>query len=178
MDKLFSREAFTTPDDESNNAGSEDDDAMDTSDDYVQSKDKGVAKKSKKIRRRSHDKSDDDYDSQEEDDGSDISDFIVESDEDEEEKDARRDIKKRQVKHNKHIIMDSDDEPDTLEEQEVIFGLKKKVPVSTEVIPIMSRFLPSSKMKVCESVSFLIMFLMLIVIVHDGSTQETPAKQT
>jgi len=78
----------------------------------------------------------------------DMSDFIVESDEDEEEKDARRALKKRLGKKRTTVILDSDDEIETPEEKEVIFGLRKKVPVSEEAIKLMPRFLPSTKMKV------------------------------
>ncbi|KAF9486204.1 hypothetical protein BDN70DRAFT_822530 [Pholiota conissans] len=80
-------------------------------------------------------------------DDDDISDFIVESDEDEEEKDARRALKQRSTKKNVHIILDSDDELDTPEVQEVIFGVRKKVEAAPGDIQLMSRFLPSTKMK-------------------------------
>ena len=88
--------------------------------------------------------SEDDYD----DDEDNLSDFIVQSDEDEEEKDARRAMNKRQGKKRAHIIIDSDDEPDTPEEKEVIFGVPKKVPTKEKMVMTMSRFLPSTKMKV------------------------------
>ncbi|KAJ6590535.1 SNF2 superfamily protein [Mycena vulgaris] len=80
---------------------------------------------------------------------SDLSDFIVESDEDEDEKDARRNLKKR-IGKRRAIILDSDDEDevvndDTPEEKEVLFGAKPKL--SKEAIKLMPRFLPSKKMK-------------------------------
>ncbi|KJA26761.1 hypothetical protein HYPSUDRAFT_35906 [Hypholoma sublateritium FD-334 SS-4] len=157
-EKLFSREAFEYSDEDLNDKGSADMDILSDSP-GITSKGKGrgkskVMKKSKKVsrvsRRESDDEGDDGSDNDleyDDDDGSDLSDFIVESDEDEEEKDARRAMKQRQTKKHKNVILDSDDEPDTPEEQEVIFGLKKKVPMTTDVVPIMSRFLPSSKMK-------------------------------
>lgn len=119
--------------------------------DKITKKSKKVARVSRRMIGESDDEGDavSDNDSEyDDDDGSDLSDFIVESDEDEEEKDARRVKKQRQTKKHKNVILDSDDEPDTPEEQEVIFGLKKKEPMTTDVVPIMSRFLPSSKMKV------------------------------
>jgi hypothetical protein len=83
------------------------------------------------------------------DDDDEMSDFIVQSDEDEEEKDARRKLKK-QLGKRKAIIVDSDDdiEEDSPEEREIIFG--KKIAVSKEAIKLMPRFLPSTKMKVCD----------------------------
>ncbi|PPQ65989.1 hypothetical protein CVT26_010649 [Gymnopilus dilepis] len=87
--------------------------------------------------------SEDDYD----DDEDNLSDFIVQSDEEEEEKDARRAMNKRQGKKRAHIIIDSDDEPDTPEEKEVIFGVPRKVPTKEKMVMTMSRFLPSTKMK-------------------------------
>jgi len=47
----------------------------------------------------------------------DMSDFIVRSDEDEEEKDARHALKKRVGKNRAHLILDSDNERDTPEEK-------------------------------------------------------------
>jgi len=79
-----------------------------------------------------------------------MSDFIVESDEDEEEKDARRALKKRLGKKRANVIFDSDDEPDTPEEKEVLFGVRKRKDISPEALKLMPRFLPSSKMKVCS----------------------------
>ncbi|KAJ7721949.1 SNF2 superfamily protein [Mycena maculata] len=78
---------------------------------------------------------------------SDLSDFIVESDEDEEEKDARRNMKKPLGKRRAITIIDSDDEmnDDTPEEKEILFGAKKKL--SKEAIKLMPKFLPSTKMK-------------------------------
>lgn len=81
---------------------------------------------------------------------SDLSDFIVESDEDEEEKDARRAIKNRLGKRRAiTTIVDSDEEEDdeiAPEEKELLFGAKKKKLTKAE-IKLMPRFLPSTKMK-------------------------------
>ncbi|KAJ7076087.1 SNF2 superfamily protein [Mycena belliarum] len=80
---------------------------------------------------------------------SDLSDFIVQSDEDEEEKDARQTLKRRLGKRRAiTTIVDSDDEmdnDDTPEEKEVLFGARPKL--SKEAVKLMPRFLPSAKMK-------------------------------
>lgn len=78
----------------------------------------------------------------------DMSDFIVNSDEDDEELHARRSLKRRLGKKRANVVLDSDDEPDTLEEREVLFGLRQKEGISAEILKLMPRFLPSSKMKV------------------------------
>jgi hypothetical protein len=87
----------------------------------------------------------------------DMSDFIVQSDEDEEAKDARRSLKKHLGKRRVNVVLDSDDEVDTPEEKEVLFGLREKGGISAEILKRMPRFLPSSKMKAgvltCTSVS-------------------------
>ena len=86
-------------------------------------------------------------DSDEGSDEDDMSDFIVEDGEDEEEKDARRMSKKRLGKRRATVVLDSDEEmEDSPEEKQVLFG--KKIPLSTEKIELMPRFLPSTKMKV------------------------------
>jgi hypothetical protein len=75
-------------------------------------------------------------------DADDMSEFIVQSDDEEEdEKDARRALKKSLGKRRAQVAMDLDDE-------EVLFGVRQKG-VSNEAIKQM-RFLPSSKMKVCQ----------------------------
>ena len=89
--------------------------------------------------------SEDDY--VEDDDDEDISDFIVQSDEDE-EKDVRRALKKRLGKKRMNTVFDSDDELETIEEKDVIFGVRKKARLSEEAIKLLPRFLPSTKMKV------------------------------
>jgi hypothetical protein len=77
-------------------------------------------------------------------------DFIVESDEDEEEKDACRELQKRLGKRKAIVVLDSDEEmEDTPEEREVLFGARK-APASDEAVKVMPRFLPSTKMKVCK----------------------------
>ncbi|KAL1695226.1 SNF2 family N-terminal domain-containing protein [Schizophyllum commune] len=85
---------------------------------------------------------DDDYDD-------DMSDFIVEADEDEEEKDLQRALKRQAKSRAKGkgramVVDDSDDE--------VIYGLPKRKPAAAaqgegEKADLMSRFLPSTKMK-------------------------------
>jgi hypothetical protein len=164
---LFSREPFEPTDKELNPNAQDDEDDEDIimiSDDedeapIYDSKGKGKAvPKSTKSRLKarsafaeSDDEGDDVNFSGSDSDDDDMSDFIVESDEDEEEKDARRFLKERHRKKRIQVILDSDDEPDTLEEKEVIFGVRKKVRISKEAIKLLPRFLPSSKMKVCCS---------------------------
>jgi len=82
------------------------------------------------------------------DDDDEMSDFIVQSDEDEEEKDVRRSLKNRLGKR-RAIVIESEDEIEvTPQEREVIFGAKKRQGlVSGEQIKLMPRFLPSTKMK-------------------------------
>ncbi|KAL1667297.1 SNF2 family N-terminal domain-containing protein [Schizophyllum commune] len=86
---------------------------------------------------------DDDYDD-------DMSDFVVEADEDEEEKDLQRALKRQAKSRSKGkgramVVDDSDDE--------VIYGLPKRKPAAAaqgegeEKADLMSRFLPSTKMK-------------------------------
>lgn len=121
------------------------------------SKGKGKAKAKRPVRKTAKaivlDSSDIDGDETEEDDDaydSELSDFIVGSDEDEEEKDARRSMKKRLGKSRAiTTIVDSDDEDedeDAPEEKEVLFGAKPRL--SKAAIKLMPRFLPSTKMKV------------------------------
>ena len=109
----------------------------------------------------------------------DMSDFIVGSDEDEEEKDARRALKKRVGKKRAHVILDSDDERDTPEEKEIIFGVRKKVAISKAAIKLMPRFLPSTKMKVCYPT--LLSGTMFSIgddrVVHDGRASQAPEDQ-
>lgn len=158
-EKLFSRSAFE-PSDEDLNPVAEDDVVEEDNEDAPPTraqKGKDKAKKTRKTFRarrpsiESDDEmdgteSDDDY--AEDDDDDDDSDFIVHSDEDEEEKDTRRALKKRLGKKRMHIVVDSDDEIETPEEKEVIFGVRKKVRLSEEAIKLLPRFLPSTKMKV------------------------------
>ena len=176
--KLFSREAFEPTDKELDPNAQDDEDGesitmiSDDEDETPTYDPKGKRKalpKPSKFRRKAHPafvESDDEGDDvsisgsdEEDDDNDDMSEFIVESDEDEEVKDARRALrlknKKRLGKRRLHVILDSDDEPDTLEEKEVIFGVRKKVPISKEAIKLLPRFLPSSKMKVCQPSFFL-----------------------
>lgn len=171
---MFSREAFEPTDKELNLNNQQDDageDIIMISDDedeapFYDRKGKGkIVPKPTKSRCKAHpafiesDDEGDDVDISESDDedndDDDMSDFIVESDEDEEDKDARRALKERHRKKRTNVILDSDDEPDTPEEKEVIFGVRKKIHISKEAIKLMPRFLPSSKMKVCQRTFFL-----------------------
>jgi hypothetical protein len=103
----------------------------------------------------------------------DMSDFIVESDEDEGEKDARRGLKKRLGKRKAIVVLDSDEEKeDTPEEREVLFGAPR-ASVSDEAVKLMPRFLPSTKMKVCKLCGRLILQSnRFACLVHDGATSQ------
>lgn len=166
-EKLFSRSAFE-PSDKDLYLEAEDNVVEEDYDAPPSRAQKGKAKKAKKGKKPSRARrpfesddemgdeavtgSDDDYAEADEDD--DISDFIVHSDEDEEEKDARRVLKKRLGKKRMNVVLDSDDELGTLEEKEVIFGARKRARLSEEAIKLMPRFLPSTKMKVCMVLRF------------------------
>ncbi|KAF9527621.1 SNF2 family N-terminal domain-containing protein [Crepidotus variabilis] len=153
INKLFSRSAFEPTNKELNGLFTDDGDIdmsaddeghqdSDEDDDTVYDpKGKGKAPaRPRMARRKAFVVSDDDEDD-------DMSDFIVESDEDEEAKDARRAIKERLGKKRAHIILDSDDELDTPEEKEVLFGVRQKQNLPKEALKLLPRFLPSSKMK-------------------------------
>ena len=132
---------------------------------------KSKPKPKSKSRRRLDDDDDDDIESDfESDEDDDMSDFIVESDEDEEEKDARLAVKRRLGKRKATIVLDSDEEMDTPEEQEVIFGRKKKMPVSEEAIRLMPRFLPSTKMKVRSAALIFSDTWLISLAVYDGGS--------
>lgn len=108
----------------------------------------------------------------------DMTDFIVESDEDEEEKDVRRALKRRLGKRKSFIVLDSDEEmADTPEEKEVIFGAKK-VPVSEKEIATMSRFLPSTKMKVYLTSCPVCPITLSPIVVYDGAITEVERAET
>ncbi|OCH87359.1 hypothetical protein OBBRIDRAFT_796288 [Obba rivulosa] len=79
------------------------------------------------------------------DDDDNLSDFIVESDEDEEEKNARRALKKRLGKKRAKVLLDSDEE---MEYADIICGAKPdQADIPLEHIKLMPKFLPSTKMK-------------------------------
>lgn len=89
---------------------------------------------------------DSDYED-EDDDDDDMSDFIVDDDEDEEEKDTKRDIKKC-LKKRRAMVVESDDDDFSADERGVTGRSPRKVPASMDQVKTMSRFLPSTKMKV------------------------------
>jgi len=176
---IFDQQAFEPTDEELNpNIKKAENAKMSNVEEYAPGDHKGKGKAKATPRRpararryvtESDDKGDDvgksDSDDEAVDEDDDMSDFIVESDEDEEEKDARRALKKRLGKKRTTVILDSDDEIETPEEKEVIFGLQKKVPISEEAIKLMPRFLPSTKMKV-TSIRFDTMTLDLITYLY------------
>ncbi|KAJ7190933.1 SNF2 superfamily protein [Mycena pura] len=162
-EKLFTTAAFEPTDEE---LAKDDEDGEDSDVETVDfkpvrqtSKSKGKAKANRPARKSTArkiilDSSDIDQESATENDNytdgdsdSDLSDFIVETDEDEEEKDARRLQKKSLGKRRAIIVVDSDEEDnvETPEEKEVLFGAKKKL--TKQEIKTMPRFLPSTKMK-------------------------------
>lgn len=148
---IFSRAAFEPSKDEFN-LEADNDDSMDVDDEVgsskKSSKGKGKAGKTKgaKLLRRRSESDDDENDDH-------MNNFIVNDGEDEEEKDARHALKKRLGKMRANVIMDSDDELETSEEKGVIFGARKKDALEKDAVPTMSRFLPSTKMKVSNIVA-------------------------
>jgi hypothetical protein len=111
-----------------------------------------------------------DSDYEDDDDDDDMSDFIVEDDEDEEEKDAKRDIKQR-VKKRRAMVVESDDDLNA-DEKEVIIGRSpREVPASMGQVKTMSRFLPSTKMKVGCHVSVRNTYE-LVSLANDGASRE------
>jgi hypothetical protein len=151
-DKIFSRQAFEPTDADLDPTivkpeAADDDDLSNVSDIFEDAvpttKKKGKAKK--RLRRivDSEDDTEGEMDSE-------MEDFIVQSDEDEVDKDARRTEKKRLGK--KMAIVESDDTTET-EEDGVIFGKKPRISVAEEQVAMLPRFLPSTKMKVIMVVS-------------------------
>lgn len=101
--------------------------------------------------------SDSEIDIVDEDEDDDLSDFIVQSDEDEDEKDARAMLKKRLGKREvqKAIVIDSDEEGEHGSDDEVIIRPTKLrasagAAALREKMKSVPKFLPSTKMKVCE----------------------------
>lgn len=87
---------------------------------------------------------------------SDLDDFIVQSDEDESDKDVRRTERKRSEKKKAPMRIDSDDEMDSADEDsEVIYGKTKRVSLPKEEVKMLPRFLPSTKMKVSSICSYM-----------------------
>jgi hypothetical protein len=106
------------------------------------SKGKGKAKKRARRIVDSEDDSEGGLDSE-------MEDFIVHSDEDEAEKDARR-AEKRLGKKRAIAKIESDDEMESGDDREVIYGKKARVSILKEQVELLPRFLPSTKMKVNE----------------------------
>ena len=138
-DRIFVREAFEPQDDDLAVAGPSrfkvdtNCDTLDVSEDMVRDpKGKGKAKKRLRKKRSAYDSDCDDDD---------LSDFIVEDGEDEEEKDASRELKRLK---RKRMIVESDDDIEE-DERGTVLG---QPDVATAEVKIMSRFLPSTKMKV------------------------------
>jgi len=135
-DEDLKRDAFVIDDDESV--------AIETDDQMEVDEMPGRRVRKGKARARRDD------DSEDEEDNDDMSHFIVESDENEEEKDARRAQNARRKLKGKSkatVIIDSDDEEDPQEVKEVLLGKKTKAQLEAEAMSRMPRFLPSTKMK-------------------------------
>jgi len=147
--KTFSRQAFeptdadldptiVKPEDE------EDSDILDVSDIFEDAvkvtKGKGKAKRRTRRIVDSEDDSEGELDSE-------MEDFIVHSDEDEADKDARRAEKKRLGKKKAVAKIESDDEMDSGDDGDVVYGKKAKVSFPKEQVALLPRFLPSTKMK-------------------------------
>ena len=89
---------------------------------------------------------------------SDLSDFIVQDDEDEEEKDARKAFKKQTRGRMSRRRIESDDEDDDIEV--VIDPKQKKKMVNKGPIKVLSKMLPSTKMKVRVFVTYFHTFIL------------------
>jgi len=171
-DKIFSRQAFEPSDaelaGETDSTGIkpenfDDDDIPDIFEDVI----KGKGKAKKRMTRRIVDSEDDTEGELD----SDIEDFIVQSDEDEVEKDAQRAERKRLGKK-KAVVIDSDDEVDSGgEDNEVIYGKKTPLSIPEEQVKLLPRFLPSTKMKVSESF-IVIATAHQFLLANDGESDE------
>lgn len=142
-DRIFVREAFEPQEDDLAEAGlsrckvDTSCNILDVFEDMrYDPKGKGKAKKRLRKKRSTYDSDCDDDD---------LSDFIVEDGEDEDEKDARHELKRLK---RKRMIVESDDDIEE-DERETVLG-HKKPEVATAEVKIMSRFLPSTKMKVWD----------------------------
>lgn len=143
-DKIFSRQAFepTDADLDPNMIKPEETDVSDIFEDAIKvSRGKGKAKKHSRRVVYSEDDSEGELDSE-------MEDFIVHSDEDEDDKDARRAEKKRLGKKKVVAKIESDDEMESEDDREVIYGKKARVSIPNEPVELLPRFLPSTKMKV------------------------------
>jgi hypothetical protein len=183
---LFERSAFEPTDADLDDSGdsspievdNDDDDGLPIAADLfpTKKKPKPSAKgkgKAKKFTKRVLD-SDEDY---EDADDSDLSDFILESDEDEDEKDARRELKKKLSK-SKRVVLDSDEDVQMEDEDELI----PPTVVAKKKGKTVHHFLPSTKMKVCRwfllslherLVSFMILQEMMVLIKEWAETEES-----
>jgi hypothetical protein len=150
-EKMFSRQAFEPTDADLDPTvvkpeDGDDTDIPDISDVFEDaikvSKGKGKAKKRARRIVDSEDDSEGGLDSE-------MEDFIVHSDEDEAEKDARR-AEKRLGKKRVIAKIESDDEMESGDDREVIYGKKARVSILKEQVELLPRFLPSTKMKVNE----------------------------
>ncbi|KAJ3999884.1 SNF2 superfamily protein [Lentinula boryana] len=154
-DLLFEQAAFMPTDEELREANGECDDSDIEMEDITTSRGKGKTKArpmarnvdskcfavmdSNDVIEVDSESEDDDYDER--------CDFIVQSDEDEEEKDTRKEPKKHLGRPKTMVILDSDEEVIDEEENEVIFGRNNVTKLPSETMKLLPRFLPSTKMK-------------------------------
>ncbi|KAF8488076.1 SNF2 family N-terminal domain-containing protein [Gautieria morchelliformis] len=115
----------------------DDDDGVPIAPDCLPNPKKGRSKVKTRFTKRIQ-QSDEDYDHSD----NSLSDFIVERDEDEEEKDARRELKQK-LTRNKRVVLDSDEDIQVDDEVELLppTAVRKKKGKTVQ------RFLPSTKMK-------------------------------
>ena len=143
--KIFSRQAFEPTDVDLDptivKPEDDDDDILDIFEDAFKGT-KEKAKATKRARRivDSEDDSEGELDSE-------LEDFIVQSDEDEASKDVRRAEKKLLGKKRAVTKYESDDDMDSGEDCDVIYGKKPRVSMPKEQVGLLPRFLPSTKMK-------------------------------
>jgi hypothetical protein len=168
--KTFSRQAFeptdadldptiVKPEDE------EDSDVLDVSDIFEDAVKVTKGKAKRRTRRivDSEDDSEGELDSE-------MEDFIVHSDEDEADKDARRAEKKRLGKKKAVAKIESDDEMDSGDDGDVVYGKKAKVSIPKEQVALLPRFLPSTKMKANIFYIALRLYTNKLKIANDGES--------
>lgn len=135
--------------------------------DTVMTSSKGKGKAKAKRARRVVDSEDDSEDEAD----SDMDDFIVQSDEDEADKDAHQVNKKRFGKRRAFARVDTDSESDD-EDRDVIHGQRMKSDPEDVNIKMLPRFLPSTKMKVSTVFPRPSHALISFASAHDGVADE------
>ncbi|EGO03554.1 hypothetical protein SERLA73DRAFT_69411 [Serpula lacrymans var. lacrymans S7.3] len=134
--KIFAREAFEPSDSELNGDEKHTAKAFEDTDDEMVSIFNANKRPRRLMKRRTFEESERDDDDR-------MSDFIVQSDE--EDNDAERHVMKKRLGKRRAIVLDSDDDMDS-EAEEVIYG-KRDSSIPKEQVKMMPKFLPSTKMK-------------------------------